>query len=331
MISEKILDSIKTMCAGHVNIKFTVAVMQNGKTEKYLYGKDGVELPYEEYHYEIGSITKTFVAAILAKAVNESVVSLDDRINKFIPELPNGSIYPTLKRLATHTAGYPADTKEFDEEFIKSETGNLYNQYTYAIMLNIIHGLVIEDKEYEAKYSNFGLGVLAVALSKAYGKSIPDLFYDLLLELDLRETFIGYKASKNMDIQGYDLKDESTGNLLWDRECIVGPAGFLFSTAGDLLKYANSQIEDSTGYLHMCHTMIAPYQRGAGLPMDIGLCWMLVPDINLMFHNGGTKSFHTILCIDKESKTVVIMLCNYMLDDVSNTAINYFCELTGKK
>lgn len=330
MISEELLQKVREMCAGKENIKFTVAVMQEDRIEKRLFGCDGAELPYEEYHYEIGSLTKTFTAALLAKAIKEGAVSLEDRLDKYIPELEKGRIYPTLKRLATHTSGYPADTREFDEEFTKNDGKNLYNRYTYETMLEVIDGIRIEDRDYEAQYSNFGIGVLGTVIEKAFGKSFHDLMEELLSTLDLKETFPGLSKNGSMDIEGYDMDNKSTGNLLWNRDCIIGAAGYLFSTAGDLLKYARCQMEDSTGYLHLCHNNLAPYQR-EGVSIDVGLCWMLIPEYQILWHNGGTKSFHTILCINKEKNTAVAFLCNYMIEEVSTAALHCMIGLTGEK
>lgn len=329
MLTEKVLENVKKMCEGKTDIKFTVAVMQGDKVEKKLYGCNGEELPYQEYHYEIGSITKTFTAAILARALKDGILSLEDRIDTYIPELKADKVYPTIRRLATHTSGYPADTEEFEKEFLNNDQENQYNRYTYETMLQVIDDIQIEDRDYEACYSNFGIGVLGVVLEKACHKSIHELMEEMFSEMELEETFIGFTDRKGLDIEGYNSENKSTGNLLWNRDCIIGAAGFLFSTAEDLLKYARVQIEDSTGYLHQCHENLAHYQRGEGLPMDIGLCWVLIPDYNIMFHNGGTRSFHTILCINKQINTAVILLCNYMLDDVSTTALRYLIELTS--
>jgi len=68
--------------------------------------------PNEHTLFEIGSITKVFTGILLAEAVREGLVSLDDPVSKFLPPealAPNGSALDTvtLESLATHTSGPP--------------------------------------------------------------------------------------------------------------------------------------------------------------------------------------------------------------------------------
>gem|GEM_PF-6110193 len=68
--------------------------------------------PNEHTLFEIGSITKVFTGILLAEAVREGLVSLDDPVSKFLPPealAPNGSALDTvtLESLATHTSGLP--------------------------------------------------------------------------------------------------------------------------------------------------------------------------------------------------------------------------------
>ena len=72
----------------------------------------------------------------------------------------------------------------------------------------------------------------------------------------------------------------------------------------------------------------AVFQPDENIPYHIGLCWVLVPKFNIIYHNGGTRCFHTIVCINIEKKTAVTMLCNYPIEEVSNTAVSLLVELT---
>ena len=59
----------------------------------------------EDARFEIGSITKTMTAALLASLVGDGVLALDDEIGRWLDAGPNGNI--TLEQLATHTSGLP--------------------------------------------------------------------------------------------------------------------------------------------------------------------------------------------------------------------------------
>ena len=60
--------------------------------------------------YRIGSITKTFIAAILMQLIEEGKVKLDDPVEKYMPEIKTLKGYSdktiiTLRQLASHTSG----------------------------------------------------------------------------------------------------------------------------------------------------------------------------------------------------------------------------------
>ena len=63
------------------------------------------EAPHARTLYEIGSITKVYVASLLAKLVHEGKIRLEDSISDYF-DLPDHRSYPTILDLATHTSGY---------------------------------------------------------------------------------------------------------------------------------------------------------------------------------------------------------------------------------
>ena len=83
----------------------TVGTICNGKKSFTVYGADGFISEAKEYQYEIGSLTKTVTAALVAKLISENKIQLSDSIAKYLA-FPTDKQYPTVLQLATHTAGY---------------------------------------------------------------------------------------------------------------------------------------------------------------------------------------------------------------------------------
>jgi CubicO group peptidase (beta-lactamase class C family) len=54
--------------------------------------------------FQAGSITKTFVAALVLKLAEDGVLALDDRLSRWVPAFPD-SRRITLRQLLNHTAG----------------------------------------------------------------------------------------------------------------------------------------------------------------------------------------------------------------------------------
>ena len=87
----------------------TVGIIKDGRMSYKVYGENGRELPDELHTYEIGSLTKTFTAALVNRAILEGKINIDESIEKYLL-LPAGNGYPTIRELLTHTSGYKGFT-----------------------------------------------------------------------------------------------------------------------------------------------------------------------------------------------------------------------------
>ena len=240
--------------------------------------------------------------------------------------MPSGKRYPTLRSLATHTAGYPSDTLEFEERFKQNIAENEYNKISYVEMIQAIKNIELEDKIYPAMYSNIGIGILGYCLSQIYHKSMDSLIEEYIADLGLNRTSRVNKKNIDHLISGYE-NGKALGNLIWRKESIMGPAGFLCSTAEDMLKYAELQFDFNNEITKLCHMKHAEFEHSPYLPIDIGLCWMLAPDLNISFHSGGTRCFASVLCIDTKREVAVVILSNSYIENIVNMCITQVRQL----
>jgi len=69
-----------------------------------------------ENTYRIGSVTKTFTISVLLQLVDEGKVSLDEKISKYFPDIPNAENI-TVKMLANMRSGLYnySESKEFED------------------------------------------------------------------------------------------------------------------------------------------------------------------------------------------------------------------------
>ncbi len=77
-------DCLNYTLKGNDNAVITVGIIKGGQASYTVYGKDGVKMQQEEHIYEIGSLTKTFTAAIIKKAVSEGKINLNDTVDKYL-------------------------------------------------------------------------------------------------------------------------------------------------------------------------------------------------------------------------------------------------------
>jgi CubicO group peptidase (beta-lactamase class C family) len=87
----------------------SVAIVQDGRlTYAKAYGDAKLDPPApaaSSMRYSIGSISKQFTAAAILMLQEQGKLSLDDRVEKFVPGLTRGNEV-TIRQLLSHTSGY---------------------------------------------------------------------------------------------------------------------------------------------------------------------------------------------------------------------------------
>ncbi len=325
LINDRMKREIEQDIALNPGMKLSIGILKDGVSEKYLFGKNGQE-PYKKYYYEIGSITKTFVGMLVAKAVSESRLSMDDSIAKYIPELNDRMYYPTIKRLATHTSGYPSDNGDEYDEHGHIMLGNPYRHINERKLVETISSFKLDDMDYPFAYSNRGAAVIGHVLSKVFGRPFNRLMEDFLKELGLNDT---YTLAPPRNLEGIR-EDGSPGEHWgWDEDDVYTAAGYLVSSLDDMLSYARLQMDESNPIIKSCHQSRA-FVTDIGARQEIGLFWILFPSLGLIFHNGGTGCFNCGICVNREKKVAVVALSNCYTDS-ANRVISWARELSSDK
>ena len=319
-ISDETLRLIKKTCKGKKHIKLTIGYLTGNSSVIKVYNENGENEvdSSKKYHYEIGSITKTFTVSLLSKYIYINKMSINDSIQKYIEDLREDEYYPTLLRLATHSSGYsgrlPVNKREYVNLILGliSGSGDMNKNNPLNMDINKMKMLMeknkLKDADYSWKYSNFGISLIGNALGIVSGKGFWDTMNEFVQnELGLSDTYLG---ALNNNLHGYDRKNIDCGNWEWNKDNLMSPAGALSSTADDLLKYAKMNIDEEKPYLSLCHK-----KHGNGnKKYDMGLGWWLLKKNNhVILHGGGTGCFSSFLGIDKEKKVASVVLANYRL------------------
>jgi CubicO group peptidase (beta-lactamase class C family) len=304
LFTDEILQAICKEATGRQNVKITAGILRNGAREVRLFGQNGEE-PFVKYRYEIGSITKTFTGMLVTKAVAEGKLCMHDSISRHIPELNASAYYPTIQRLVTHTSGYSVNMHESDDTGELLQT-NPFIDIGREQLLEEIRQIKLEDKDYPWRYSNFGASVIGYILENIYCSSFDKLMSELLEGLGLHET---YTLSPPMNLSGVTQKGEPGGFWKWKPTSIYRSAGYLVSTIEDMLRYAAVQMDDPRRYIKDSQKSMA-FITDVGLRQESGVFWILFPQIQSIFHNGGTGCFNCSLCVDLENKNAAVLLSN---------------------
>jgi serine-type D-Ala-D-Ala carboxypeptidase/endopeptidase len=267
----------------------------------------------QDARFEIGSITKTMTAALLASLVGDCVMALDDKIGRWLDAGPNGGI--TLQQLATHTSGLPRLAPNQPTE----ET-NPYRDFTAQ---RAEEGLRAATRKRGGRhvYSNFGYQLLGLVLERASGHAYQDLLAERLLG-PLGMTCSGVGAAGGGTRMTGHAGGKPAGH--WDF-ALPGP-GAVEATVGDLARYLSACLAPPASPLgaaiRLCEQPRVRLRGGnAG-----GLAWIITG--GLLFHNGGTGGFSASVGINQAAGHAVGALVNThgssvsLLDAAVITAVN---------
>lgn len=289
--------------ASSQNHTVAVAIMQGEKRATYHFD-DGVQVwPDVPRNFEIGSITKTFTGSLLCKLLQENKIRLDDRVSDYF-DVPEGYYYPTVLQLATHTAGYgerlPGQQREVDLLRV-----NPFRGLTEKDIAEFVRTAAWAERDYPPEYSNTGTAILGQILAGAAGVPIVPLLQQFIgQDLGLDGIYMD-RPGKDF-IEGYNATGESCGNWRWD----AGPytcIGGLYTTADMLMDYALCQMDGRRPYLAQGHV---PCADSFEPDMKSGLFWLIEPQNNIVWHNGGTGCFKTFFGFILEKQSAVAVLSN---------------------
>ncbi len=305
----------------YIQLKHTVgialAIIKDGKVYTYNYGeskRDNKQLPDpDKTLFEIGSISKTFTATLLADEVIKGKMSLDDPINKYLPDSIPRMAYKdvpiTLKTLSNHSSGFPRLPINLYKKGDPAD--DPYKNYDTQRMYSYLKNFKpYREVGLNYEYSNFAVGLLGNILALQ-----NHITYEKLLEeritgpLKMKHTFITIAPEQVRNFaQGYNEKGEATSP--WDLNTLAG-AGGIRSTVNDLVKYINAQMvkapEKLQKAIDLTHQLT--FEKGQTI---VGLGWHTIKmkTRTVFQHSGGTGGFRTFVAFDKENKIGVVVLSN---------------------
>lgn len=282
----------------------TVGIIKDGQASYTVYGENGKELSKELHTYEIGSLTKTFTATLIAKAVREGKIDINATIDLYL-DLPDGNIYPSIKELLTHTSGCKSYYLESPaaSNFFKGR--NDFYDITKDMVISRVGKLNLPDKNYKFNYSNFGYAVLGLVLESVYNQDYTSLVNEFVKnELNLANTKI---SNKSGDLGNY---------WDWNNDDAYLPAGGITSNINDMLSYAQMQL-DEFEYMADCHKMLKKIDASTaqykmmGINIDeIGMAWIFDKEKGVIWHNGGTGDYNCYFGFNPETDIAVVVLSN---------------------
>jgi len=280
--------------------------------------------------FDIASLTKTFTTTLLADMVKRGLVNLDDPIAMYLPASVKVPTYNghkiTLEELATHTSGLP----DFPAGWIENHT------YTTQQVYNFLSNTSLQSEPgLRYNYSNLGIGLLGYALALKAGVPYMQLVKDRILNvLGMDSTGTAMNSTGIINPLPDILKSRLAKGHIGGREVglefmpeAIQPAGALYSSTNDLLKYLsanmgliqtkiNDVIQDTHLIRHeQSHSHSTP---NALFITYVGLGWAVTTDFGTeaIWYAGAIDGYESIVGFNPTKQVGIVILCSCDLTDI---------------
>ncbi|MFB9845549.1 serine hydrolase domain-containing protein [Mucilaginibacter ginsenosidivorans] len=295
-------------------VGLSIGILRNGAITTYNYGETkwgNNQLPGANTLFEIGSITKTFTATLLAYYANEGKVKLDDPITRYLPD--SVSVNPelkgiTLQMLSNHSSGLPRLPDNLDNHDL--DPLNPYKDYEKQHLFTYLKTCKLAGKPGEKyAYSNLGVGLLGTILEQVSGKTFEQMVEELIckplgmnstaqhLTLALKQRFVAVYNENGKETPAWDFG-------------ILAPCGSLRSTVTDLLIYAKANMTAANTRLSKAFELTHKVTFDKDIKLGLGWHIINIGGAEYYFHNGGTYGCSSFLVFNPEGKLAVVVLSN---------------------
>lgn len=312
-LPERVERAARERIAAGINQTLVFGVVDGERSEIVAFGTlaDGTAVDGDTV-YEIGSVTKTFTATLLARAVLAGRATLDTPVARLLP----GSTIPsrngreiTLAELATHRSGLPRLPLNLQPR----DRANPFADYDAVKLKAFVARYTLpRDPGAAFEYSDTGFGLLGQALAEAESTSWADLVDRAILAPlgMIRSGTAATEALRGRSVPGYDSADKPA--VAWDIPALAG-TGALRSTARDMLRYlrANMGVDASplAAAISLAHQPIADMDPTT----RIGLAWRISAK-GIVWHPGMTWGHRAFVGFTADRRRGVVILSNSAAD-----------------
>lgn len=289
-----------------LNNKFmgSVALLKDGKTiYTHQIGFTDINTnkkPNKNTKYRIGSISKTFTAALIFKAIEEGKIDLNQTIEKYFPSIKNSKII-TISNLLNHRSGIYNFTN--DKAYSEYNTKAKNEKEMVAIIAKADSDFTPNSK---AAYSNSNYVLLSYILEKIYKKPFSKILNEQIIKpLNLKNTCLGGKISvTNNESNSYIYLREWEKQTETDTSIPLG-AGGIVSTPSDLLLFSEALFNYNIVSKESL-TKMTTLQDNYGM----GLFKMPFHDMFSYGHTGGIDGFRSVFGYFPKEKCAFALTSN---------------------
>ena len=256
---------------------------------------------------QAGSVTKQFTAAAILRLAERGALTLDDPIQKYVPEFDTRGATITLRRLMSHTAGIPRiwelPGQGSFEPVTRAQVVQSLNQKPFVFTPGT-----------NWSYSNAGYMLLGYAVESVTGRSFADFIHeDFALPLGLLDT--GVCGTHGLPLpEGYGGLVPGLSTMKPLHPSTVWSSGSLCTTASDLARWAHLLATGSVLLPASYVTMTTPARLANNTVVANGYGLGVVNETILghpaVWHNGAIEGYQSFLLYFADQDIAVAVVIN---------------------
>ncbi|MBV9958305.1 MAG: beta-lactamase family protein [Acidobacteria bacterium] len=258
-----------------------------------------------ETFFQSGSMGKQFTATAVMMLVEEGKINLDEKIGKYLGEVPESWKNITVRHLLTHTGGLTDYPPDFD----------FRRDYTEDELLKRAEGIPVAFAPGEKwQYSNMGYVTLGILIGKVTGKFYGDFLRERIFQpLGMSARIINEADIVPNRAAGYRLVKGELKNQEWVSPTLNTTAdGSLYLTVLDMAKWDAALYGEKLLKRASLEQMWTPVKLNNGQTAPYGFGWFLgeAGGHRLIEHAGAWQGFKSDIARYVDDKLTVIVFAN---------------------
>lgn len=260
--------------------------------------------------FESGSVAKQFTAAAVLLLMNDGKLRLDDKVQKFLPELPEYGRPITIRHLLSHTSGL----REWSNLMAVDTWPRGTRAHTQDDLLEVVFAQKAINYPVGDHYSytNSGYGLLVTIIERVSGIPFAQFTTERIFR-PLGMTQTGWRDDFERLVPGRAQAYSRQGQawvLNMPFEHVIGPGGML-TTVGDWLKWNEALDRKTLGsWLVDSLESQATLTSGRRISYAMGLTVNTWRGEREVAHSGSTGGYSTYLLRLPARDISVAVLCN---------------------
>ncbi len=303
-------------------VGLSVGVYHGGRLRAYHFGeavRGSGRPPTARSLYAIASVTKTFTATLLAQAVVEGRVSLQDDVRRYLdgayPNLAYRGAPVRLVHLVNHNSGLPFLLPNIPEILTDTTLSltdvarRIDRPVPRAAFFGALRAVALDTAPgARTRYSNAAVQLLGFVLEKVYATPFETLLAAKILRpLGMIDTRLALGPSdRRRLVPAYD----EAGHAIPANTSTFGAAAGLSSTADDMLRYVRWQVGEGAPAVRLAHAPVV----GDFAPYALGLNWRMLRkgDARVLWQDGNMIGYSSLCVLHPELDLGVVVLTNEM-------------------